>query len=387
MSPRKHNFRNRKRIKTPKRFEDADIISPHRQESCEESKGSSELEEEVYKSPKPRNPKPKSRAYRGKVIEFNPNLPPAAFPTLDHPDYVHNGGRIAVDLEPQLNPRLTGFEAINPDSLASGCHQKKVELTEDLPTMTTATTDFTHQEPQSVMQTSTTIQNTPRASVTSSMYGESTDNGPQNPIWASNMARMEEAGRMNDLDRNILEMETSDEDDSTAKRAAPARKASEPEFPDWDKLTVTHKLDLADAIAELYPGPEEVMHQLRLDIYQITKLAELLVEREDRAAREEAGQQRLREQVNNVLLEDRHLPQSKFQEMVEENIYGDIQKDDHVQTNLMELKKARAYLRYCGLWVYLSHCSNPSVYRKLSRKTSLESLCALLTTFTPQAFT
>ena len=34
--------------------------------------------------------------------------------------------------------------------------------------------------------------------------------------------------------------------------------------------------------------------------------------------------------------------------MVEENLYEHIHENDHIQTNLMELKKARAYLRYCG---------------------------------------
>ena len=35
--------------------------------------------------------------------------------------------------------------------------------------------------------------------------------------------------------------------------------------------------------------------------------------------------------------------------MTEENLYKEISKDDHLGTNLKELKKARAYLRYCGV--------------------------------------
>ncbi|KAL9134591.1 MAG: hypothetical protein Q9175_004223 [Cornicularia normoerica] len=370
MSPRRPHLRNRKRIKAPRRFEDADIItsSPH-QESNEESEESSELEEEIYKSPKPKKPIAKLRAYHGKVIEFNANLPPAAFPTFDHPDYVHNGGDVPIDLESHLSglqtrdARPAASEAINPDSLGRGCHREEIDLTGKQPAMTSATADFTRRGSQSVMQTSITVQRQPRASMPSNIYGESTDNGPRNPIWASNMARMEEAGRMSSLDRNILEMETSDEEDAAArpaKIARPAkmarpgeitRAASSPEIPDWDDLTVAHKLDLADAIGELYPDPADpfqVMHRLRLSVPQKKELAELLIQRQDQAATEEANQRRLQEQTKDILLQGGHLSQSTFHQMVEENLWGTINESDPPQTNLMELKKARAYLRYCG---------------------------------------
>ncbi|KAF6228690.1 hypothetical protein HO173_011709 [Letharia columbiana] len=356
MSPRKHNLRNRKRIKTPRRFEDEDIStsSPPRQEPHEESKESSELEQEIYESPKPRKPKSKARAYRGEVTEFNPNLPPAAFPTLDHSDYVHNGGNTAFDLESHLSgsqsqkPRLAGSEAINPNFIGRGRHREQIDLTADHPTMTSTTAESRHRGSQNVLPTSSTVQKQPRASLSSSIYGEPTDNGPRNPIWVSNMARMKEAGRMSDLDRNILEMESSDEENAAVRSTKLARTASIPDFPAWNSLTVAHKLDLADAIAELYPDPAQVMHQLRLSLSQKTELVELLIQRQNRVAGEEANQQSLQKQTQDILLQGRHLSQSAFHQMVEENLYGTINEDDHLRTTLMELKKARAYLRYCG---------------------------------------
>ena len=348
MSPRRPHLRNRKRIKAPRRFDDdgPDTSSP-RQDSHEESEESSELEEEIYYSPEPKQPKSKARAYRGQVIEFNPNLPPAAFPTLDHPDYVHNGGHVAIDLESYLsrsqsaNPSLTGSEAIDPDLLGRGCHREAIELIGDQSTMTSTTTDFSRRVSQSLMQTSITVQKQPRASIPSSIYGEPTDNGPRNPVWASNMTRMEEAGRLSDLDREIMDMESEDQGH---KLINTTRK-----FPAWADLTVTHKLDLADAIGELfYPNAFQVMHRLRLGVPEKKEFLELLNQRQDREAREKANQQKLQEQTKDALLQGKHLSQYTFHEMVEANLYGTVDEDDHNQTCPCELEKARAYLIYCG---------------------------------------
>ena len=360
MSPRRPHLRNRKNIKAPKRFQDADIIpSSPLQESHKGSEESSELEEEVYQSPKTKKPKSKPPAYHGAVIEFDPNLPPAAFPTLDHPNYVHNGGNIPIHIGSRLpglqsqEPRLAGPEAVNTDSLGRACHDEEIHLTRDLPIMKSTTTDFTVREPQIVKQTSITVQKRARARMPSSIYGESTDNGPRNPIWASNMARMEEAGKMSHSDRIILEMETSDEEDTAAGPTKVARTASVPVIPTWNDLTVAHKLNLADTIArlhQLHPDPEEVMHQLRLSDLQKEELVKLLTQRQDRAAREVAKQQKLPDQMKDVrqLLLGRPLSQSTFHQMVQDHPNGTIDEDDRLPTNLTELKKARAYLEFCG---------------------------------------
>ncbi len=179
-----------------------DITSPVQQGSHEESEESSELEEEIYASPKPKKPRAKRSAYRGEVTEFNPNLPPAAFPTLDHPDYAHNGGKIAID----LNSHSSGQQSRNSDSL------EEIDLPEDLPAMTTNTTDHKRRGSPCVTQISVAVEKPPHSRTLSDMYGESTDNGPRNPIWVSNMALMEQAGRMSDSDRIMLEMESSDEE-------------------------------------------------------------------------------------------------------------------------------------------------------------------------------
>ena len=357
-SPRRPHLRNRKKIKPPKRLEDEyeyNITSSTRQESPEGvSEESSELEEEIYESPKPKNSKTKKQpAYRGKVTEFNPNLPPAAFPTLDHPSYVHNGGTVAIDLESHSlgskRHELAGYEAINPDSLGRHPHPEETDLTGNFPIPTLTTADFTHRNSTFAMQKSEKGQKQARGNMPSGMHGGPKDNGPQNPIWASNMARMEEAGRMSDLDRIMLEMETSDEEEAVTDRGSKlARKNSTPQVPGWDDLTVTHKLDLADTLGEFYADPAHVMHQLRLDQSQKDELVELLIERQGRAAREKANQQTLMNQTNQMLLRGEPLPQSKFHQMLVDHLYKNIQEDHHIQTNLMELKRARAYLKHCG---------------------------------------
>ena len=358
MSPRR--LRNRKKIKAPTRLEDEyayinNNTSPLRQESPEEvSEESSELEEEIYESPKPRTPQSRKRpAYSGKVTEFSSKLPPAAFPTLDHPSYVHNGGTVEIDLElyslGSKSQDIAGLEAINPDSLGRHPRPEGAGLTEYVPIPTLTTADFTHRNSPFDMQRSEKGQKEAPGNVASGMQLGPGDSGPQNPIWASNMARMVEAGKMSDLDRIMLEMETSDEEGvATDRRSKVARKDSNPKYPAWDDLTVTHKLDLADTIAESYPDPEHIMHQLQLNPPQKEELVEMLIERQDRAAREKANQQTLMSKTKEMLLRGEPLPQSKFHQMVEETLYETIREDHQIQTNLMELKKARAYLGRCG---------------------------------------
>ena len=358
MSPR--CLRNRRKIKAPKRLEDEyaynnNNTSPPRQESPEEvSEESSELEEEIYESPKPKTPRLRKRpAYSGKVTESSSSLPPAAFPTLDHPSYVHNGGTVEIDLElhslGSKSQVIAGLEAINPDSLARHPYPEEADLTENVPILTPTTADFTHRNSPFDMQGSEKGQKRAPGNVASGMHLGPGDSGPQNPRWASNMARMVEAGKMSDLDRIMLEMETSDEEDmATDSSSKLARKASNPKYPAWDDLTVTHKLDLVDTIAEFYPDPERVMHQLQLDPSQKEELVELLIERQSRAASEKANQQTLMSQTKEMLLRGEPLPQSKFHQMVEETLYETIWEDHHIQTNLMELKKARAFLGHCG---------------------------------------
>ena len=355
MSPRKR-LRDRKKIKAPTRYEDAYIDSPSpRQDSSEESESISEIEEENYKTPGPRKPNAKKSAFRGKVIEYNPNLPPAAFPTLDHPDYVHNGGNIPFNLVSHLsgsrsrNASQSHSESSTPDPLGRDCPSEDTDVIGQNPATILATADSTPGI-QSLKQMSAHEQKRSRTSTPSSIYGEPTDNGPRNSTWLSNMARMEEAGRMSDLERNMLDMETSDEEDAATRPAKIARSHSSVEFPTWDELTVAHKLDLADAIGELNPdGTDvfEVMDQLRLSVSQKEELTELLIERQDRAATEAANQQNFLEKTKAVLLQGRHLSQSAFHQMAEENLYRTI-SDNISLTNLRELKKARAYLRNCG---------------------------------------
>ena len=358
MSPRKRRLRDRKKLRAPSRYEGTSNDTPSPlQESPEISESSSEIEEEVYKTPAPRKPKPKKSAYRGKVIEYNPNLPPAAFPTLDHPDYVHNGGNIPFDLDSHLsgsrsqNASQLHSESGTPDPLGRDCPSEDIDVTGENPAMMSATADSTRGGIQSLKRKLTHEQRRSRTSMPSSIYGEPTGNGPRNPIWLSNMARMEEAGRMTDLQRNMLDMETSDEEDAATGPAKIARTASSLDFPTWDDLTVAHKLDLADAIGELDPDATDafkVMDQLLLSVSQKEELTELLIERQERAATEEANHQRHLEKTKAILLKGEHLSQSEFHQMVEENLYGTIGEDAARQTNLPELRKARAYLRNCG---------------------------------------
>ena len=363
MSPRRPHLRDRTKLQTPSRYKDDGYVnSPLRQVSYEESRESSDLEEEIYESPKPKKSKTKRPVFRGNVTEFNPNLPPAAFPTLDHPGYVHNGGHIAID--------LSGPQSQEPknNTITSGrsCLPEMIGLTEGSIIKPTSA-NSTCRDSRNAKQTSMTVSEQSQDTMLSSMYGEVTDNGPRNPIWTSNMARMAAAGRMSDSDRLMLEMESSDEEDAATNPTERARKAGVTEVPAWDDLTVAHKLNLTDTIAELYPDLAQVMHQLRLDASQKKELIELLSQRSDREAREEANQQRLQERTKDALLSGKPFSQSAFHQILNETLYENIGEEDHLQTNLMELKKARRYLRSCApadsSWDIHSASNSASVIR------------------------
>ena len=347
MPPRIPRLRDRKTLQTPKRFQDGGCVyAPPRQVLYEESRQSSDLEEDdIYESPEPKKPKTKRSAYRGKVTEFNPNLPPAAFPTLDHPDYVHNGGHIAIDLQSGLQSREPKDNVL---ASGRGFLPENIHLTE-APIRTSTNVNSTRQRSPNIKHSSMTIKEQSPGTMLSSMLGEVTDNGPRNPIWTSNMARMAEAGRMSDSDRLMLEMQSSDEENPAANPTKRACMDDITEAPAWDDLTVAHKLDLTDTVAELYSDRAQAMNQLRLGVSQKKELVGLLAQRSDREAREKASQQRLQKQTKDALLSGRSFSQQAFQQILNETLYENINKDDHLQTNLKELEKARRYLRYCDL--------------------------------------
>lgn len=136
-------------------------------------------------------------AYRGKVIEYNPQLPPAAFPTL-------NAGALPTESRQRSDvngPPKQRKEAQTRSSLFS--HRDSPTLSQSLQEdelfqISSQTIPETLQQPQMAFRASTSLR--------------PGDNGPGNPIWESNMAMMASSGQLTEDELFMAEMETSDED-------------------------------------------------------------------------------------------------------------------------------------------------------------------------------
>lgn len=133
-------------------------------------------------------------AYRGKVIEYNPQLPAAAFPTL-------NPGTLPPENQQRSNA--------NP----AAKQRKETQTRSSL---------FSHHDPSTSSLQQDSLQISPQAMPATLQqpgmaFGASnslhtSDNGPGNPVWEKNMAQMALFGNRTEEDWNIAEMESSDED-------------------------------------------------------------------------------------------------------------------------------------------------------------------------------
>ena len=156
----------------------------------------------------------KPNAYVVKVIQYNPYLPPAAFPTLDSRQPACE--KYHVDNHaPQRNYKIDR----NPSDPPS----ENYHIDSDASLDQSTDTAFYLTDSQLL-----------RFPATSPMARSYLDNGPGNPTWESNMSRMAASGPGPEEDRFsasmgevIEEMETSDEGDSQPSRP-PKRKV--PDF-------------------------------------------------------------------------------------------------------------------------------------------------------------
>ena len=345
MSP--YTLRKRKNIKAPRRFDDDDYGSSPRESSLREnhskdenSRESPQLEQLRWPSPPPKR-STKKNAYRGSVIEFNPNLPLAVFPTLGKPwpNEISDQDQHNIHTElPILD--LSDEQAAVADSLVSGNgpHQRV-----NSPTMFSSPIRALSDSIRPRFGPSITIDRAMGVAPTYNGLGPM-DNGPQNPIWASNVKKIGELARRTSFDWIMHEMDTSDEEEP------PAKVTKKDNVPAWDDLTITHKLDLADTVYEFFPetGPEHIMARLRLNALQGGALAELLIKRQNRSRGEETSAKLLRDHTQEEMLGGRKISETGYHTILEQTTYRHAGEEDHLQSTPSELAKAKAYLGHCG---------------------------------------
>ncbi|MCJ1464979.1 hypothetical protein MMC07_003594 [Pseudocyphellaria aurata] len=334
----------RRNVKAPKRYDDESFNDPDR----------------TPDNPPPPPPAP-SRAQtrihpslRPKIIEFNPNLPPAAFPTLDSwlpresaADDRHRpvksvssaSSSTAFDprpsnFDPRLSPIGAKNEAINP------------------PTLPAMTFGFQGMD-----------------------------------RWTDREAPMTHPpySMMTSEEQFMFDMQTSDEEEPSGKGPERKRKVCEilvPTFmtdqsqmvkfnvqgegilgesnlsssfnncPRWEELSVAHQIDLVHILSDLHGTIAIAMEKLRLDQRQAEITLDLIDQHNEQEAMENARVDAFQKRIKAILLDKagrfKHVSQEAFRQLATKHLYNDSAGLDSHFSTAAEFGKAARYLESCG---------------------------------------
>ncbi|KAL8706798.1 MAG: hypothetical protein Q9201_000224 [Fulgogasparrea decipioides] len=317
----------RKSVKAPRRYEDEQAEEADHPERISPAKVPSHL------------------AYRGQVIPYNPNLPPAAFPTLD-----------TRQPNPARENQLRATRENNHPIHRNGQTQYNAPL--DLPSQSQQPSFHNRQDAQRFTQQPAGLEGTvtpasclhspqhPHMALPGERPRPHTDNGPGNPIWEMNMNLMAELGRTAE-EEVMAEMETSDEDEATPR---PKRKTDiNAQCPKWDEIALALRIDMIHAVGGEDNQVVQSCRRLRLTDAQQETMIEELHRHYEREAAEEANIAEHQRQVHEALLSGRRTgTQEAFQASLSTNLYKDLDREDTIATP-GDLASARSYLIWCGL--------------------------------------
>ncbi|KAL8640468.1 MAG: hypothetical protein Q9228_002625 [Teloschistes exilis] len=208
------------------------------------------------------------QAYCGNITQHNPNLGPAAFPTLD----------------PR---RLTGnFHQMRPQQSHTYSQERKA--------------------------------------------APHTDNGPGNPIWEANMKLMEKLGSMTEEEEFMAEMETSDEEDApTQPRVKPFNSAR---CHNWGHIALRLQIDMITSVVGEDGDAVVAYTRLRLTQDQQDVITVKLYELKEREAAEDAAIAAHQQKCHQGLLMGRKFGQEKFRSILSEHLYKDLKGDNMIVT-------------------------------------------------------
>lgn len=234
-----YSFRNREHIQAPQRFEDLGNEQAARRSI---SYVEPDIDEEMFASA-PRYSR--LGQYRGSVVHYNPNLPPAVFPTLD--DSSRQARTSERPAEPLAEIRKNDVNTRLPTAIGRVSR----------PSKGTKPAWFYELKPH--------------------------HDGTTQSIFADNIRRMRLAGLLSDIQRNILEM-MSDEEEEIEPLPGDETLAGA-----WDELTTTVQLVIFDQLEGAHPQAN-TYRELRLDEIHAHRLRELLQSRNGRRLRENDDQ-------------------------------------------------------------------------------------------------
>ncbi|KAL9028481.1 MAG: hypothetical protein Q9196_003154 [Gyalolechia fulgens] len=267
---------------------------------------SRELEEESSPQTRPSKPSP----IKAKIIQYNPDLPPAVFPTLDP--------RQGLTDEKNLpdNHELTNDQKNARRPTSSSAPERD---------LTAATAPSRLQQPQTASASQTTK--------------PGMDNGPGNPIWEKNMKLLDELDQRTEEEWFIKECETSSEEESTSNIDR---------TPVWDDIALALRIQMVYAAIGDDNNANRAMSRLRLNETQQDIMREELRLYEERESAEDAYIASHQKRLNDILLSGRTVP-------LDEDLFGEFYRDiesmnrDDTVASRAEVNDAKAYLDSCGM--------------------------------------
>ena len=353
----------------------ANIKAPQKYEGLIEHNDS---EEELYRPPTgPR----RSSVYRGKVVDFNPDLPPAAFPTLElgqrraeiapvvedetmHnalvdqtnrnlPCEMHRPARSThnTSTSDTNNSRNTRFENLFTQNQPGGTDSQKSrkvhQLTDDM-----GVSAF----PRSVSSTPHDVYQVERRWSNQGDTRLNVTNTPYNPAYAHTLETMMHLDAREQRELIMAEMETSDEEDTSrgpvAEHGTFKHRSHESLNKLWEELPVALKVNLVDIMTDIFPATE-AMQRLHLNSSQRQEMLDLVDKRNAQIAAEDDAAEALREETMQILLsrsgeELKLVTQTGFRNMLEEDLYITRGGNDYYTATRTEVSKAQKYLKRCG---------------------------------------
>ncbi|SLM39204.1 hypothetical protein LPUS_09696 [Lasallia pustulata] len=283
------------------------------------------------------------------IIEYNPDLRPAAFPTLD----------------PAQTALSEQDHVVEPSETKSRQQADTVSIVQrPLRQLDSATSRAPDQ-----IEARTGI--TPGIAVEDENRRAS--NCDDNPVYVRNMQLSQQWSQRTDHDWNIQEMETSDEEELQEETiAVSGTEATIVESsPAWEDLTVAHRLEIISTLAE-HSSRWEAMQTLQLSLAQRREVVVQLARRHQHEIMEHENiasfhhgwmQSLLKGQASSssILIPD------VYRKLLEEHIYQSVGGEDYSLTTKKELATAKAYLNSAGFAPGLvGHWVEPSPFTSAS---------------------
>ena len=305
--------------------------------------------------------------YTGPQVEYNPNLRPAAFPTLDTPERVEafeqhlaeqrqkqeqqlvgtvdpdvvNGPDLHADHP--LNERWQNFSLQSPPPSANKAthfrrgHELAPSLTDEVSDGSVEEIRQSGPRPSQRLITPSTTEpsgassNQSQAEVSAQQSHEEdsrSESPPRRPnaLYHENFEQITEIAQMTDHEMNMAEMETSDEEEMARKDQI--KKPIGTQVARWDNLSKSAKLDSVDSVHEQYPDDTAnmIFQRLNLTDAQKMEMVQLLERRQGKEREEEDAQQLLQARVHEYMLKNsgRPMSQERYRQMLQETIYKEV---------------------------------------------------------------